>query len=183
MSIHTAKGLYVLAYRNLNLDVKKNRVFQPDEDITVCTQFGIDGQTENARVNFWMRTSTNCWKILKTIWKKSKMRLPVMAGKKPVVDDMPYVLGLGMDVVLNLHDEYKAILDMFEKQQVTYPVKAFFGGIVRTAAPHQRAYPIALINQNINLDQLLAINNAMKYPLAYIQECRAREKQIRSSTR
>ncbi len=48
MSIHTAKGLYVLAYRNLNLDVK-NRVFQPDEDITVCTQFGIAGQTENAR--------------------------------------------------------------------------------------------------------------------------------------
>lgn len=45
LSIHTAKGLYVLAYRNLNLDVK-NRVFQPDEDITVCTQFGIDGQTE-----------------------------------------------------------------------------------------------------------------------------------------
>lgn len=61
LSIHTAKGLYVLAYRNLNLDVK-NRVFQPDEDITVCTQFGIDGQTE-MRVNFWMRTSTNCWKI------------------------------------------------------------------------------------------------------------------------
>ena len=48
LSIHTAKGLYVLAYRNPNLDVK-NRVFQPDEDITVCTQFGIDGQTENAR--------------------------------------------------------------------------------------------------------------------------------------
>ena len=34
LSIHTAKGLYVLAYRNLNLDVK-NRVFQPDEDIKV----------------------------------------------------------------------------------------------------------------------------------------------------
>ena len=32
-----------------------------------------------------------------------------------------------------------------------------------------KAYPIALINKNINLDQLLAINNAMKYPLAYIQ--------------
>ena len=66
------------------------------------------------------------------------MRLPVMAGKKPVVDDMPYVLGLGMDVVLNLHDEYKAILDMFERQQVTYPVKAFLRGIARTAAPHRR---------------------------------------------
>lgn len=81
---------------------------------------------------------------------------------------MPYVLGLGMDVVLNLHDEYKAILDMFEKQQVTYPVKAFFGELLERPR-RTKAYPIALINQNINLDQLLAINNAMKYPLAYIQ--------------
>ncbi len=89
------------------------------------------------RVNFLDADSTNCWKILKTIWKKSKMRLPVMAGKKPVVDDMPYVLGLGMDVVLNLHDEYKAILDMFEKQQVTDPVKAFFGELLERPR-HQR---------------------------------------------
>ena len=81
---------------------------------------------------------------------------------------MPYVLGLGMDVVLNLHDEYKAILDMFERQQVTYPVKAFFGELLERPR-RTKAYPIALINQNINLDQLLAINNAMKYPLAYIQ--------------
>lgn len=28
---------------------------------------------------------------------------------------------------------------------------------------------MALINSKVNLDQLLAINNAMKYPLAYIQ--------------
>lgn len=84
------------------------------------------------------------------------------------MDDMPYVLGLGMDVVLNLHDEYKAILDMFEKQQITYPIKAFFGELLERPR-RTKAYPIALINQNINLDQLLAINNAMKYPLAYIQ--------------
>lgn len=40
LSIHTKNGLYVLAYRNLNLDVK-NKAFKPDEDITICTQFTI----------------------------------------------------------------------------------------------------------------------------------------------
>ena len=79
---------------------------------------------------------------------------------------MPYVLGLGMDVVLNLHDEYKAILDMFEKQQVTYPVKAFFGELLERPR-RTKAYPIALINQNINLDQLLAINNALPLVAPY----------------
>lgn len=85
-----------------------------------------------------------------------------------VVDDMPYVIGLGMDVVLNLHEEYKAIMDMFEADNVTYPIKAFFGELLERPR-RTKAYPIALINKNINLDQLLAINNAMKYPLAYIQ--------------
>ena len=166
LSIHTAKGLYVLAYRNLNLDVK-NRVFQPDEDITVCTQFGIDGQTENAR-KFLDADEYELLEDFENNLEKIKDAITGHGGQKPVVDDMPYVLGLGMDVVLNLHDEYKAILDMFEKQQVTYPVKAFFGELLERPR-RTKAYPIALINQNINLDQLLAINNAMKYPLAYIQ--------------
>ena len=166
LSIHMAKGLYVLAYRNLNLDVK-NRVFQPDEDITVCTQFGIDGQTENAR-KFLDADEYELLEDFENNLEKIKDAITGHGGQKPVVDDMPYVLGLGMDVVLNLHDEYKAILDMFEKQQVTYPVKAFFGELLERPR-RTKAYPIALINQNINLDQLLAINNAMKYPLAYIQ--------------
>ena len=48
LSIHTKKGLYVLAYRNLNLDVR-NKAFKPDEDITVCTQFTIGGTQESIR--------------------------------------------------------------------------------------------------------------------------------------
>lgn len=34
-------------------------------------------------------------------------------------------IGLGMDCALNLHEEYKAILDMYEKEQVTFPIRAF----------------------------------------------------------
>ena len=75
---------------------------------------------------------------------------------------MPYVIGLGMDCVLNLHEEYKAILDMYEKEQITFPIRAFFGDLLERPR-RTKAYPIALLNRNINLDQLLAINNAMKY--------------------
>ena len=106
-----------------------NRVFQPDEDITVCTQFGIDGQTENAR-KFLDADEYELLEDFENNLEKIKDAITGHGGQKSVVDDMPYVLGLGMDVVLNLHDEYKAILDMFEKQQVTYPVKAFFGELL-----------------------------------------------------
>lgn len=48
LSIHTKKGLYVLAYRKLQLDVK-NRVLCPDDEITVCIEYTIDGVKESAR--------------------------------------------------------------------------------------------------------------------------------------
>ena len=84
------------------------------------------------------------------------------------VDDMPYIIGLGMDIVIDLHKEYQAIVQMYQEDKVTVPIKAFFGDLL--ARPRRsKEYPIALINSNINLDQLLAINNGMKYPLAYIQ--------------
>jgi hypothetical protein len=166
LSIHTQKGLYVLAYKNLNLDVK-NKVFRPDEDITVCSQFTLAGTQENIRryldadeYELLNDFEENLEKIKDTITERSKNAVQV--------DDMPYVIGLGFDVVLNLHEEYKAILDMFEQENVTYPIRAFFGDLLEKPR-RTKAYPIALINRNINLDQLLAINNAMKYPIAYIQ--------------
>ena len=48
------------------------------------------------------------------------------------------------------------------------PLRAFFGEM--TAKPRRRkSYPLALLTNKVNLDQLLAINNAMRYPLAYVQ--------------
>ena len=166
LSIHTKNGLYVLAYRNLNFDVK-NRRFVPDEDITVCTQFTIEGQQQSIR-RFLDADDYDLLENFERNLEQIKDAITERGGSASIVDDMPYVIGLGMDVVLNLHDEYKAIMDMFDKQEVSVPICAFFGDLLEKPR-RTKAYPIALINQNINLDQLLAINNAMKYPLAYIQ--------------
>lgn len=166
LSVHTSKGLYVLAYRNLNLDVKY-REFRPDKEITVCTQFTIEGQQESVR-KFLDADEYELLNDFEANLEKIKDAITEKGQDKAIVDDIPYVIGLGMDVVLNLHEEYKSILDMFEKDNVIFPIKAFFGELLERPR-RNKTYPIALINQNINLDQLLAINNAMKYPLAYIQ--------------
>lgn len=54
------------------------------------------------------------------------------------------------------------------REDTSVPIKAFFGELVKRP-PRRKEYPIALLNKKVNIDQLLAINNAMKYPLAYIQ--------------
>lgn len=166
LSIHTQRGLYVLAYRRLNLDVKR-KVLHPAEDITICTEFTYEGTKENIR----RYLDADDYELLGEFEKnQEKIKDCITKYNNQVmgVDDMPYIIGLGMDIVLDLHSEYQAIIDMYQNGKATVPIKAFFGDLLNRPA-RRKSYPITLLNKKINLDQLLAINNAMKYPIAYIQ--------------
>lgn len=48
LSVPVKEGLYVLAYREMQLDVK-NRCLKPAKEITVCTEFTIDGTQQSIR--------------------------------------------------------------------------------------------------------------------------------------
>lgn len=166
MSIHTGRGLYVLAYRKLQLDVKR-KVLRPDDEIIICTEYTLEGTTENVRkyldaeeYELLKNFEENQEKIKDCITKRNRQSLGV--------DDMPYVIGLGMDIALDLHGEYEAIINMYHRGEVPVPIKAFFGDLLSRPI-RKKAYPITLINHKVNMDQLLAIHNAMKYPVAYIQ--------------
>lgn len=167
LSIHTQRGLHVLAYRRLNLDIK-GRVLRPDEEITVCTEFTVDGTTQSIRKYL----DAEDYELVKDFAKNQeeiKDCINRHTGRRyGLVDDMPYVIGLGMDIALDLHKEYKAIMKLYQEDKVPVPIRAFFGDLLERPRARQ-ASPIALINQRVNMDQLLAINNAMKYPVAYIQ--------------
>lgn len=166
LSIHTQKGLYVLAYRKLELDVKR-RVLCPADEINICTEYIMGEHKESIRKFL----DAEEFELLADFEKNQEIIKDCItkhSNQVMGVDDMPYIIGLGMDIVIDLRKEYKGIIDMYEEDRLTVPVKAFFGDL--TARPRRmKEYPMALINSKINLDQLLAINNGMKYPLAYIQ--------------
>lgn len=166
LSIHTNKGLYVLAYRSLRLDVKR-RVLRPDEDITICTEYTVDGTVESIR----RYMDADEYELLGNFEEhQERIKDSITRHNRSVlaVDDMPYIIGLGMDIALDLHKEYQAIMKMYEKDKVPVPIQAFFGDLLNRPV-RKKACPITLFDKRINLDQLLAINNAMKYPVAYIQ--------------
>lgn len=166
LSIHTGKGLYVLAYRKLFLDVK-NKVLKPSSEISICTEFSFGETKENIRKYL----DAEEFELLKNFEaNQERIKDCVMKHTKYVmgVDDMPYIIGMGMDVVLDLHKEYKAIINMYNEGKATVPIKAFFGDLLRRYK-QKKEFSITLTDKKINLDQLLAINNAMKYHVAYIQ--------------
>lgn len=165
-SIHTKKGLYVLAYKKLLFDVK-NRTLMQDDEVSVCREFTVDGVKISAH---WFLDADE-FQLLDKFEENAELIKDLITKNNPEyngVDDMPYVMALSRDFTINLDKEYDAILKMYKDNTVTYPIKAFFGDL--TAKPRRiKNYPLALYNDKVNLDQLLAIHNGLKYPVLYVQ--------------
>lgn len=166
MSINYGKrGLYVLALRRLNLDVK-NKNLRPEEDITICREFTVDGSKQSIR-KFLDAEDFTLLDNFEENTELIKDRLTQSNRHIKGVDDMPYLIAIGLNAI-DLKREYNEIINMYSQGTVTYPIKAFFGDML-TGADRRKEYPPALLDRQVNLDQLRAIHNGMKYPLAYIQ--------------
>lgn len=129
MSINTEQGLYVLAYRKLKLNVA-GRTLEQEEEITVCTEFSIDGSKQSIRKFL----DAEDYELLDDFENNVELiKDKITASNKHIkgVDDMPYMIAIGRDVILDLHNEYKAIHKMYEDGKVTTPIKAFFGELLK----------------------------------------------------
>ncbi len=166
MSIPTKQGLYVLAYRKMFLDITA-RSLRPDDKLTLCREFTISGEKMSIR-RFLDDDDMDLLDDFEENLETIKDVITVTNAKISGVDDMPYLIAIGMDIPLDLEREYATITGMYNADKVTAPIQAFFGDLLKRPV-RRKSYPIALLDRRVNLDQLLAINNAMRFPLAYIQ--------------
>lgn len=160
------EALYVMAYRRLNLDVRR-RTLRADDDVTICREFTVGGEQESIRR--YMDPAD--YDLLNDFEKNREIikdRLTFYNQLRQGVDDRPYIIALGRDIKVDLNSEYQWIAKSLEEGNETYPVRAFFGKM--TSRPvRRREYPLAILEKKVNLDQLLAIHNAVKYPVTYVQ--------------
>lgn len=168
LSVHTSKGLYLLAYKKLLLDVKRRSLIA-DAHITICKRFNVGKIMEQSLTRFLdsddfyllENFETNAEKIKDAVSKNVKY-------PHEKVDDLPYLIPLSRDASADLKTEFNFIKEQMESEKAAEPLKAFFGKLTKPPI-RRKKFPLALLNKNANLDQLLAISNAMKYPLTYIQ--------------
>lgn len=168
LSVHTPQGLHLLAYKKLLLDIKRRSLIA-DGHITICRRFKVGKETEQSVArfldfdDFYLLDDfeANAEKIKDAVSKN-------IAHPQEKVDDLPYLIPLSRDIAANLKAEFGFIKEQIENETAAEPLKAFFGKLTKPPV-RRKKFPLALLNKNVNLDQLLAINNAMKYPLAYIQ--------------
>ena len=174
LSVHMPKGLYVLAYREVRLDVAKKTLIAGNK-VKICTEFCIskDDKDKNSHYNIQNFLDNDDMVLLENFDEnaeniKDLITHNIQKRKGCSVDDLPYFLCLERNINVNLEKEYEAIVEMYSKKEITVPIQAFFGEL-RSIKPNDEILPIALIDKNVNLDQLLAIHNAINYPVAYIQ--------------
>ncbi len=172
LSIHTPKGLYVLAYKEVMFDVAKRCLFA-DPEIKICTEFCPDGTTKQSIMQFLQPEDLdilNCYDQNLEISEYIKDLITENIGNNTSyrVDDCPYFICLQRNTNINLEREYAVIMDMYSNKSVSIPIQAFFGEL-HSVKQNDEILPLAVIDKNVNLDQLLAIHNAINYPVAYIQ--------------
>ena len=173
LNVHTNKGLYVLAYREVRLDVEK-RILIAGSKIKICAEFCVgDSVEKRTKLSIQNFLDNDDLPLLDDFEQnaeiiKDAIMQNVKSHKNCSVDDMPYFLCIQRDVNVNLEKEYEAITEMYSQNDVTVPIQAFFGEL-HSVKTNDEQLPIALIDKNVNLDQLLAIHNAINYPVAYIQ--------------
>lgn len=166
LSIPTARGLYVLAYRKMNFDVARRRLVAEDE-VTICKEFTIEGEKLSIR-RFLPEEYLELLENFEDNQEFIKDYITKINPQIKGVDDMPYLLTLIREMPLDLNQEYAAIMHMYQEDSISIPLKAFFGELTKQPA-RRKQYPLALLNRKVNLDQLLAIHHGLKYPLSYIQ--------------
>ncbi len=166
ISVNCREGIYVLAYRRLRLDVI-NKSMRADDAITYNREYSIDGE----KVSISRFMDAEDLDLLDEPGVNLELLKDHITWNNPHINginDLPYIFAIGMDIPLDLETEYSGILDMYTEDNVSTPIRAFFGEFLKRPQ-RRKQYPVALLNRKVNLDQLLAINNAMKYPLTYVQ--------------
>ncbi len=184
LSIYSAKGLYLLAYRPVRLDVA-NKTLIAEDEIVINKEFAVtdengnkirgkNGNKETFRIeryicedDFYLLDDfeSNAEKIKDII---NQNLLSRNFQNEYSVDDTPKFVCTKRNMIIKIEDEYNAILKMYEDGNVTEPVKAFFGEINAEKIPDENN-PIALLNDKVNLDQLLALYNAVNQNVSYVQ--------------
>lgn len=172
LSIHTQRGLYVLAYREMLLDVQ-NKTLRPSEDILFNKEFAYISETKeqiekDSISNFIDPEDLFLLSDFYVNIEEIENIISNRIGGNQFIDDRPYFLCLHRRCNVDLEKEYEGILQMYKNTNVTVPIQAFFGEL-KENSPNKYLMPITVVDKNINLDQLLSIHNAMNYPVSYIQ--------------
>lgn len=179
LSIKSKKGLYVLAYRELLLDIKNKRLV-PDIDVIINKEFSFsadDGSINNVESIFRYipeedyclldDVKTNLHAITESIHKYNNTKISSYKNEVKT-DERPFIIGLSKKYTIDIDKEVIELKDLVDSEDYPMPLKVFFG-VLNTKLPRRQNYPIFTVDDKYDISQINAIYTSMRSPVSYIQ--------------
>lgn len=178
ISILDKKGLYVLVYRPLLLDITEHKLI-PSDVCVVNTEFAFDENNIEEKESIYKYIpeeeryllddfETNRNKILEVLHEYNKTGNSSYR-QEIKVDSRPYLLTLGrkftIDVEAELIEIKKQLTENYDDMPL--PLKSFFGENAKLA--RRVNYPIFTTDNKYNIDQINAIHEGFSSVVSYIQ--------------
>ena len=89
--------------------------------------------------------------------------------KGEIINDRPDMFLLEREYVVDLTPTFEKIEERYINNQLNIPMKSFFGNISKKNYIRRKEPTIAIYDENININQMSVVYNAMKYPVTYVQ--------------
>lgn len=161
-----SKGKFVIAYRKLTLDPVNKKLHVGSK-----TQFNSNFYIKDVKHSLAYYTDLNPADFEAVYTKNQAEAIELLRDNfktGELINTRPELVVLGyaqIDIAKiydNIHVEYK-------KDELEIPLKAFFQKLSLLDRKDRKEPHIVLYDQNINIDQIQTIYNALKYPITYVQ--------------
>lgn len=180
LSIETKKGLYLLAYKELDLDIE-TKVLRTKNNIMFNKEFSYDINNQDTKYiesiykfipeeEYHLIDDDNpdTTKIAKVIHEYYDTKNSTYKDEVKV-DQSPKIMNLGRKYTIDIEKEMMGIKNMINNlEEMSLPIKTFFGE-PDAKSNNKYNYPIFTVDNKFNIDQINAIHIGMKSPVSYIQ--------------
>lgn len=171
LSIHTDKGLFVVAYKELKFNPVKRALTVSDE-IIFNYDFASD-ETKAFKHNLknYLDIETDDFTELFIHDQKQAKDLLMEEVKRynESIDDRPYIMDLRRSYYAHIDREIESIKMHKKEHQLSVPLQAFFGNMTKQMIKRKKEVHVVAIDDKVNIDQLRVIYNALVQPITYVQ--------------
>ncbi|MCU0402202.1 MAG: AAA domain-containing protein [Algoriphagus sp.] len=161
-----SKGKFVIAYRKLTLDPVNKKLHVGGK-----TQFNSNFYIKDVKHSLAYYTDLNPtdFEAIYTIDQSEAIDLLKGNFKTgELINTRPELVVLGY-AQIDIAGIYDHIHEEYKKDKLEVPLKAFFQKLSLLDRKDRKEPHIVLYDQNINIDQIQTIYNALKYPITYVQ--------------
>lgn len=166
-SIDEGKKKFVICYHQLTFDpIKKSLILDSR------LRFNQSFITAGRRHSLFNYINMDMDEFIRTFEEKREVYQElIMNNLRSVecINTRPDIMLIQRDVPLDLTDTYNAIELKYHTNELSAPLKAFFGNMTKRDYNRRKEPSLIILDKKININQMRVLYNSMKYPVTYVQ--------------